>query len=196
MSGLQVTVDGKVFDVRPGDPDTPYDLEQVLASALAKHRALRVADRISQVEYRTDPAIEAVVVNAVRVNQLRSELITRSMALDIDHLVRGRRTTPGAVRAWLNRNRTAHRLFSVNESESNKVLVPGFLLDEAFDPRPEWQPVIEQLDRAGEKGWGMLAWAMLPSTWLDDRAPVDVINDDPQAVLTAATRRANAAEQT
>jgi hypothetical protein len=48
--------------------------------------------------------------------------------------------------------------------------------------------VLAHLRRAGMTDWHAALWFTSPTGWLDDRRPVEVLDDDPSAVETAAGR--------
>ncbi len=136
------------------------------------------------------PAIEARILNAIRVRESRSALVATG-AFTINELARGRGTSAAAVHAWLRRAVERHRLISINNG--GEVLVPAILLDEALDPIPEWQPVLEALDAAGLDNWQAWSWIMSPSTWLDHHVPAAVMAVNPRRVALAALDQAEAA---
>ena len=52
------------------------------------------------------------------------------------------------------------------------------------------RPVIEVRTEAGEDGWGLWAWLVHPTPWLDGAVPAELLFSQPEAVLDAARRRA------
>lgn len=137
-----------------------------------------------------DPVLEARVLNAVRIRQHRSNLIS-SGAFAIAEIAEGRGTSPAAAYQWLNRATASNRLFSVNNA--GQILIPADLLDEVFEPVSHWQPVLEALAEAGVVGWDAWGWLKSPTTWLGNRVPTETITSDPEAVKEAASRKASAA---
>jgi hypothetical protein len=80
--------------------------------------------------------------------------------------------------------RNSGRLLAIQRGHS--ALFPGFQFDDQGQPLL----VIAQLRRLGDDAQvdevGILHWLMGPTTYLDDRRPVDLLLNDPEAVLSAA----------
>ncbi|MEZ5378808.1 MAG: hypothetical protein R2733_20070 [Acidimicrobiales bacterium] len=136
------------------------------------------------------PMIEARVLNAIRIRESRVALVATG-AFTVAELARGRGTSAAAVHAWLRRAVERHRLLSINNG--GEVLVPAVLLDEALDPVPEWQPVLEVLAATGLDDWQQWSWIMSPCSWLSDQVPAVVMAVNPERVLAAAVDQAEAA---
>ena len=130
----------------------------------------------------------AMVAQAQRRAELRSELLA-SGAFTYKALADGRRMTAANLRQWVRRARDRFELFTVEHD--NETLVPAFLLDADLLPRPAFQPVIAALAGAGEDGWGLWAWLVRPTSWLDGKVPAEVLERNPEAVLRAAQDRAS-----
>jgi hypothetical protein len=99
--------------------------------------------------------------------------------------------TPNNARQWISRHRRSHRLFTV--THEGETLVPGFLLDEKLEPKPEARKAITALREAGEDGWALWAWFATPSAWLGGRVPAELLATDPELVAESARLRAAAA---
>jgi hypothetical protein len=125
----------------------------------------------------------AMVAQAQKRAELRSELLA-SGALTYKALADGRRMKAANLRQWVRRARDRFELFTVEYD--NETLVPAFLLDADLLPRPAFQPVIAALARAGEDGWGLWAWLVHPTSWLDGKVPAEELERNPEAVLRAA----------
>lgn len=82
------------------------------------------------------------------------------------------------------------RGYSTVEHE-NETLIPALLLDADLVPRPEFRAVIAVLAEAGEDGWGLWAWLVHPTSWLDGRVPAALLFKEPKVVLDAARSRAS-----
>jgi uncharacterized protein (DUF2384 family) len=49
-------------------------------------------------------------------------------------------------------------------------------------------PVLADLRRSGLSDWQSALWFATPTSWLDDRRPVDLLDTDPAAIESAAGR--------
>ena len=66
------------------------------------------------------------------------------------------------------------------------LVLPLFQFDRAdMGVRAPVSAALNELDGAFDD-WELATWFALPNAWLDDRAPVDAIDDDPEAVRQAA----------
>jgi len=136
-----------------------------------------------------DPVPYATVEQARRLAALRIFLLRRG-ALSTAAIADARGITPNNARQWVLRNRKAYRIFTVSYGET---LVPAFLFDEEFEPRPEIQEPIRALRQAGEDGWALWAWFATPSPWVGGRVPAALLSTDPELVAESARQRAASA---
>jgi hypothetical protein len=136
-----------------------------------------------------DPVPYAVVRQAQRRAALRTQLLATG-AFTYRALAEGRGTSSANIRQWARRARERHELFTVDHD--NETLIPALLLDEELSPRPEFKLVIAPLVEAGEDGWGLWAWLVNPSPWLDGAVPAAELFRRPEVVVEAARARAAA----
>jgi hypothetical protein len=68
-----------------------------------------------------------------------------------------------------------------------RPVYPAFQFGPDGQPRPVITRVLAQLARAGLTDWQAALWFASPTGWLDDRRPVDLLDDDPEAVERAAS---------
>ncbi|MGQ0671083.1 MAG: hypothetical protein ACT4PO_15725 [Actinomycetota bacterium] len=137
-----------------------------------------------------DPVPYATVEQARRLAALRASLL-REGALSTAAIAEARGITRNNARQWISRLRKSNRLFTVGHE--GETLVPAFLLDEQFQPKPEVSEPIKALREVGEDGWALWAWFVTPSAWLDGRVPAEVLTSDPQRVAEGARQRAASA---
>lgn len=78
--------------------------------------------------------------------------------------------------------RAAGRVLAVNRSE--RLLFPGFQFD-GGGVRPVIAHIITKGKARGRSELGLVEWMMSPTTYLDGKRPVDVI-EDPDQLLRAA----------
>lgn len=95
-----------------------------------------------------------------------------------------------STRTWLSRRRDAAELFTV--SHGGRTLIPAFQFDDAGEPRPELQPVLDALLGAGVQGWALWTWLASPTSLLSGEVPERLARTAPQRVLRAANRFAAA----
>lgn len=147
-----------------------------------------LVDQLMPTLSEIDPVPYVIVHQAQRRAALRAELLT-SGAFTYRALAEGRAMSGPAVRQWVRRARERYELFTVEHS--NETVVPAFLLDADLAPRPEFRPVVRVLAEAGEDGWGLWAWLVHPTPWLDGAVPAALLVKEPKAVLGAARNRAD-----
>ncbi|WP_157155911.1 hypothetical protein [Diaminobutyricimonas sp. LJ205] len=86
-------------------------------------------------------------------------------------------------RSYAARLRSAGKLLAVKRM--NKYLYPGFQFANG-----QVRPVISRLVAAskdlGKSESGVIVWLMSPTSYLNDRRPVDLLDSDPQKVLETA----------
>lgn len=135
-----------------------------------------------------DPVPYAIVQQARRRAALRSELLATG-AFTYRALSEGRGMNPATVRQWVRRARDRYEVFTVEHD--NETLLPALLLDADLLPRPEFKAVVEVLTEAGEDSWGLWAWLVHPTPWLDGAIPAVLLFEEPDVVLDVARRRAS-----
>ena len=91
--------------------------------------------------------------------------------------------------ALANRWRGEGRVFSVDFR--GQRLFPGFQLDlETLAPKPVVAEALAALPRGEMSEWEVALWWTSPNGWLGGARPVDVMDDDEQAVVEAASHLA------
>lgn len=148
--------------------------------------AMATIDPFALTVTKFDPTPAERVAHSARVHLLRQSLLETG-ALDAQALATGRACTIAAARKFIQRARTRRQIFTVNYHD--RIYVPAFLLDDAFDPDPVFADVVAAMVGAGESGWAIWTFLATPSSWLDGDIALLAIRSDPASVLTAATRR-------
>jgi hypothetical protein len=82
--------------------------------------------------------------------------------------------------AWTSRGRI------IGVDWGGRTVYPAFQFASDGQPRPVIGRVLAHLRRAGLTDWQAMLWFASPNAWLDDRRPVDVLDDAPAAVEGAA----------
>jgi hypothetical protein len=80
--------------------------------------------------------------------------------------------------------RKAGRVFAV--SVSGQLRFPLFQFDRAGKPKPQLAEVVRPLEQNGLSGWELALWFAGASERLDGKRPLDVLDAEPDRVLTAA----------
>lgn len=138
-----------------------------------------------------DPLPRASISQARRTAELRNRLLA-SGAWAVPALAEVRDVTEGTARTWLKRQRDAHRLVTV--TVHREVYVPAVLLDEAAEPWPGVEAMLEPLVDVGMDGWAVWAWLDTPSSWLGGERPADLLaGGDVSRAARAATAKASTA---
>jgi hypothetical protein len=88
--------------------------------------------------------------------------------------------------AIANRWRSEEKIFGV-EARGRRVF-PGFQFDgESLAPEPIVAQVLAALPREEMSEWETALWWVAADPWLEGRRPVDLMHEDPGAVLDAAS---------
>lgn len=135
-----------------------------------------------------DPVPRSTVEQARRFALLAAELM-RQGAYDYEALAEGWNTTTATARKRVLRAVNRSELFTV--SFGSLTFVPGFLLDEQLETRPELAPIVETLVGGGDRGFALWAWLTTPTAWLDGAVPHELATADRERVLRAAAQRAS-----
>ena len=129
----------------------------------------------------------AAVLQARRNAEARSALLTEFGALrsqDVADLAESRASNRAAL---ANRWRTENRVVAVPAGD--ELLYPGFQFNAEGKPKPAIGPTIDLLSSDPHTtDWQMALWFVTPTSWLGGTRPVDLLDDDPDAVISAARR--------
>jgi hypothetical protein len=84
----------------------------------------------------------------------------------------------------LDSEEVAGQVFAIEHRGSRYY--PAFQFDANGRPRPVIGQVLLALQPYGLDGWEIALWFTTASGWLDDRRPVDLLDEDPAEIITAA----------
>jgi hypothetical protein len=189
-----------------GDPET-LALVRALAASLISGPAGRpvarlLAERLASVDdqvTRERAIVDALLppiatLSEAGVTQLRWNAVAREEALrEFGALTaaeiaeqRGAQTTNPhvTVSRWIS----GGRAFAVETPAGRRI--PAFQLRDGA-PRPVIARVLSALAGSLE-GWELLLWFTASNGWLDGARPVDLLDEDPDAVVVAAAEQAAA----
>ncbi len=132
------------------------------------------------------PDMESRILNAHRVHESRQGLLDTG-SLSTRDLARGRNCSLNTVQRQIQRSCKRNELVVV--TVSGEIRVPAVLLDDAFDVRTVWRPVITELREARLNDWAIWRWIARPNAGLSGKIAADVIETDTEHVYEAAHRR-------
>ena len=133
------------------------------------------------------PNMETLIVNACRVRAARQALLDTG-SLSAKELAGVRGCSAGTLHKQIQRSAKRGELFTV--TVAGELRIPAVLLDEAADFRADWKPVISELCDAGMSSWSIWGWIAEPNAGLSGEIAAEVIETDPERVLSAARRSA------
>jgi hypothetical protein len=132
----------------------------------------------------------AAVLQARRNAQTRTALLEEFGALrshEVAELAHSRASNRAAL---ANRWRSEHRVVAVPVRD--ELLYPGFQFSAEGRPKPVVGTALEWLrSDPHTTDWQAALWFATPTSWLGGRRPVDVMDEDPDAVIDAARREAS-----
>ncbi|HWF51616.1 MAG TPA: hypothetical protein VG294_13340 [Solirubrobacteraceae bacterium] len=132
-------------------------------------------------------ATPAVILQARRNAEARNGLLAEFGAFR-SHEVADLAGSHASNRAALaNRWRAENRVVAVPVRD--ELLYPGFQFADEGRPRPAIKAVLDALrSDPHTTDWQAALWFATPTSWLGGRRPVDVLDEDPEAVTEAARR--------
>lgn len=172
---------------REGAVDAPTMATLTAVRNLIAHGA--TVDRLVEALLPSQIAVPtpAAVLQARRNAQARSELLEEFGALRSQEVaaLAGSRARNRAALA--NRWRAENRVMAVPVHD--ELVYPGFQFTAEGRPHPAVGPTLEQLrSDPHTTDWQAALWFATPTSWLGGRRPVDVLDEEPDAVVEAARR--------
>lgn len=125
-----------------------------------------------------------VVLQARRNAEARTQLLNEFGALTAAQVAELAGSEAKNTSALAGRWRREGRLIAVDHQGT--VYYPGFQLDPEGRPRAVVAEVLNHLDQLDTTPWQQALWFMAANGWLDGRRPVDLLDDQPGAVVSAA----------
>jgi hypothetical protein len=131
----------------------------------------------------------AAVLQARRNAEARTDLLQEFGALRSQEVADFAASRAANRAALANRWRGEGRLVAVPVGD--ELLYPGFQFTAEGKPKPVIAQTLEELRGITNiTDWQLALWFTSPTGWLGGRRPVDVIDEDPGAVIEAARREA------
>jgi hypothetical protein len=128
----------------------------------------------------------AAVLQARRNSEARREFLEEFGALTSAEVADLAGSTAENRSALATRWRKEGRIFAVTLHEI--LLFPGFQFDDEGRPLEAIAHTLDALSARELSEWEVALWFTKRTGWLSDRRPVDVMRDDPDAVVEAARR--------
>lgn len=146
------------------------------------------AGLVDQLAPRTAVPGPAWLLQARRNAAARSELLQEVGALTAAEVADFAGTKVSNRRATASRWLAERRTFAV--AHQGARLFPAFQFDpETHKPKSLVREVLRELpDQLVRGGWQLALWWTTPTAWLDWRRPLDVMDQEPEAVIAAAAR--------
>jgi hypothetical protein len=134
-----------------------------------------------------DVPTPAAVLQARRNAEARTALLREFGALRSHQVAELARSRASNRAALANRWRAEQRVLAVPVAD--ELLYPGFQFTEEGRPHPAVSPVLMALrSETSVSDWQAALWFVGANGWLGGRRPVDLLDEEPQAVVEAARR--------
>ncbi len=160
-------------------------LETVAHTVAADRRGAQL-ERVVEALLPAEVPSAAAVWHAQRSAEARLALVSEHGAWTAAELAERAGSTAANRSALASSWRGTGRAIGVEWN--GRVVFPAFQFNAVGQPRPEIASVLMRLRSAGLDDWQAALWFVNPTGWLDDRRPVDVLDQDPGAVAAAAAR--------
>ncbi len=155
----------------------------------------RIASLIAQQKEQSERLIDAMFSPALTVSsaaaqqalrnaEARQELLNEFGVLDSEQVAQLAGSTAKNRSATVSRYLAGGQVFAIEHRGGRYY--PAFQFDSDGRPRPVIAQVLAALQPYGLNGWEIALWFTTASGWLDDRRPVDLLDDDPDAIVAAA----------
>src|SRR5262245_53801006 len=130
------------------------------------------------------PPAPAAILQVRRNGEAREAMLEEFGAVTSAQIAELAGSTAENRSATANRWRQEHRIFGVRHRDA--VYYPGFQFGADGRPLPAVRDVLEVLFANGLNAWDVALWFTATTSALQDQRPVDLLNDDPGAVVAAA----------
>lgn len=159
------------------------DLAELMAEnlSLIEQSLSALGDAASSLTVLPGPAaVRAVIETEHAWRQMVAEFGLLD-AVEIGHRAGSR---AASERSWASQKRRASKLLGV--PRRNRIVYPGFQLDEHGQIRPAVPPVIAVFDQADWREDHVALWFVTANGWLGGQRPVDVPDNEADRVVSAA----------
>ena len=167
---------------------TSVDPPQDIDIAVVYRGAMRAAEEVEDLTAAMTPDISIptppVVLQARRNAEARAALLEEFGALTASEVADLAGSEAKNTSALAGRWRREGRLLAVEHHGT--VYYPGFQFDGFGKPRPEIADVLQYLSSPDVTPWQQALWFTSANGWLGGRRPVDLLDDEGNAVVAAA----------
>lgn len=161
----------------------------------------RIASLITQQKEQSERLIDAMFSPALTVSsaaaqqalrnaEARQELLNEFGVLDSEQVARLAGSAAKNRSATVSRYLAGGQVFAIEHRGGRYY--PAFQFDPDGRPRPVIAQVLAALQPFGLNGWEIALWFTTASGWLGDRRPVDLLDDDPDEIVAAASHTVDA----
>jgi hypothetical protein len=157
---------------------------EAAAHAVAARRRSAQLEAVVEALLPAEVPSPAAVWHAQRSAEARLALVNEHGAWSAAEIAQRAGSTAANRSALASSWRTTGRALGVDWNR--RTVFPAFQFGADGQPLPVIAAVLAHLRRAGLDDWQAALWFDAPTGWLDDRRPVDVLDQDPGAVETAA----------
>lgn len=174
----------------PGSYATTTSVEPVqdIDVAVVYRGATRAAEQVGELAEAMIPDVPIptppVVLQARRNAAARALLLDEFGALTAAQVADLAGSEAKNSSALAGRWRREGRVMAVEHHGA--LYYPGFQFDGSGRPKPVVADVLRSLGRADVTSWQQALWFTTANGWLGGRRPVDVLDDEPGAVVSAA----------
>ena len=167
---------------------TTVDPPQDIDIAVVYRGAARAAEGVEELAEAMTPDVDipkpAVVLQARRNAEARAAMLEEFGALTAAEVADLAGSEAKNTSALAGRWRREGRLVAVEHHGT--VYYPGFQFDSTGKPRPEIAEVLRYLSSPDVTPWQQALWFTSANGWLGGRRPVDLLDDQGNAVVAAA----------
>jgi len=163
---------------------TLADTRGTLASLHREEQRTAQLERVVDTLLPTEVPSAAAVWHAQRSAEARAALLREWGAWSAAELADRAGSSASNRAALASAWRTSGRVVGVEWR--GRTIFPAFQFTADGQPRPELAGILGHLRRAGMSDWQTALWFATETGWLDDRRPIDVLDDEPDAVEAAA----------
>jgi hypothetical protein len=132
------------------------------------------------------PLSAAAVLQARRNAKARSDLLEEFPALTSAEVADAANSRATNRASLANRWRDERKVFAIRVGDQQ--LYPAFQFDDDGRPLEAVTAALQHLSRGRLNDWQTALWFTTPTGWLGGRRPVDLLSEEPEAVLEAAAR--------
>lgn len=186
LAALASRRDERVGDIAP----ELAQLEAELTSVLTVFEQARERQRSTQLERVIDAMLPdevpsaPVAWHAQQSAEARAALLREWGAWSATEVADRAGSTASNRGALASSWRTSGRVLAVEWH--GRPVYPAFQFTDDSQPRPELVRILGHLRRAGLTDWQAALWFATETGWLDDRRPIDLLDEEPDAVEAAA----------